>query len=269
MELFSERNGYVKRKIQFESMDIGLRSRLWSLVYSYYLTPANDTEPVASTFIAELWDRYLKWPLDRLPDHNFFGCREQVRTEFFKLSWDRVYDFIEFFPGIGANECSKFMGECNRVLAEELAAYRFVDKRIVSVTSNSEISEIEAAIQDAAFPTASTHISTALDLLAHRSNPDYRNSIKESISAVEAVCKQLGGTGPTLTSALDSLEKQGKLKLVTSFKLSLEKLYGYTSSKEGIRHALLDAPTLKQEDAIFMLVACSAFVNYLKSKITA
>jgi len=44
-------------------------------------------------------------------------------------------------------------------------------------------------------------------------------------------------------------------------------LYGYTSDSGGIRHALSDedvTPTF--EDAKFMLVSCSAFINYLKAK---
>jgi len=52
-----------------------------------------------------------------------------------------------------------------------------------------------------------------------------------------------------------------------SLKRAFDSLYGYTSSAEGIRHALLDdKSTLSFEDAKFMLVSCSAFVNYLISK---
>jgi len=44
------------------------------------------------------------------------------------------------------------------------------------------------------------------------------------------------------------------------------KLYGYTSDSDGIRHALLKENKLNFEDAKFMLVSCSAFVNYLTIK---
>ncbi|MBY0098678.1 hypothetical protein [Mesobacillus maritimus] len=44
------------------------------------------------------------------------------------------------------------------------------------------------------------------------------------------------------------------------------KIYGYTSDGDGIRHALIEEPSLSFEDAKFMLVACSAFVNYLVVK---
>ena len=43
-------------------------------------------------------------------------------------------------------------------------------------------------------------------------------------------------------------------------------MYGYSCDAEGISHALMDEPNLAFEDAKFMLVACAAFVNYLKAK---
>jgi hypothetical protein len=47
---------------------------------------------------------------------------------------------------------------------------------------------------------------------------------------------------------------------------SLSALYGYTSDEQGIRHAMLDEPKLTAADAKFLLVACSAFINYMKEK---
>ncbi len=49
-------------------------------------------------------------------------------------------------------------------------------------------------------------------------------------------------------------------------KVVLDKFYNYTSDADGIRHALIDEPNLSFEDAKFMLVSCSAFVNYLVTK---
>jgi hypothetical protein len=48
--------------------------------------------------------------------------------------------------------------------------------------------------------------------------------------------------------------------------IAFEKLYGYTSADNGIRHSLSDEPNLSFADALFMLIACSDFVNYLVSK---
>jgi len=43
-------------------------------------------------------------------------------------------------------------------------------------------------------------------------------------------------------------------------------IYGYTSDQGGIRHAMIDESTCDFEDAKYMLVSCSAFVNYLIMK---
>ena len=43
-------------------------------------------------------------------------------------------------------------------------------------------------------------------------------------------------------------------------------LYGYTSDENGIRHGGIDFSNAPAEDAKYMLVSCSAFVNYLIEK---
>jgi len=107
--------------------------------------------------------------------------------------------------------------------------------------------------------------SEGLDFLSNRSKPDYRNSIKESISAVEAFCQKITSDDKaTLGIALAKIEKNHALH--PSLKSSFKSLYGYTSDASGIRHALTDTskdPSF--EEAKFMLVSCSAFINYLKS----
>ena len=52
------------------------------------------------------------------------------------------------------------------------------------------------------------HLNAALEKYAQRPIGDYRNSIKESISAVEALCREKTGEN-TLGKALNKLEKGG------------------------------------------------------------
>lgn len=112
------------------------------------------------------------------------------------------------------------------------------------------------------------HIASALCLLAKRPDPDYRNSIKESISAVEALAKQLGTPDSQgLAGALTELGK--KVPLHGGLRSGLLSLYGYTSDEGGIRHAMLEEPNLGYDDAKYMAVTCSAFVNYLAAKAQA
>jgi hypothetical protein len=105
-----------------------------------------------------------------------------------------------------------------------------------------------------------------LELLSNRKNPDYRNSIKESISAVESMAKTITQKPKAdLEEALRILERSGKIH--GALKAGFSKLYGYTSDEGGIRHAMMEEPDLSSSDAQFFLVSCSAFTNYLKSKI--
>ncbi len=112
---------------------------------------------------------------------------------------------------------------------------------------------------------AYTHLRAALEKLSDREEPDYRNSIKESISAVESVARAIASDEKaTLGDALKVLES--KIDIHKSLKSAFSSLYGYTSDEEGIRHALNDAPNVDFDDAKFMLVTCSAFVSFLLGK---
>jgi hypothetical protein len=85
------------------------------------------------------------------------------------------------------------------------------------------------------------------------------------VSAVEATAQLLtGDSKATLGSALAVLEKRGHIH--GALKQSLSSLYGYSSDADGIRHAMLEESILSFTDAKFMLVACTAFINYLLSK---
>ena len=46
-------------------------------------------------------------------------------------------------------------------------------------------------------------------------------------------------------------------------------MYAYTSDEDGIRHAILDETVIDIADAKYMIVACSAFSNYLVAKANA
>jgi hypothetical protein len=111
----------------------------------------------------------------------------------------------------------------------------------------------------------SIHLTEALRKLSDRKSPDYRNSIKEAISAVEAICQKItNDQNAELGKALKILRT--KLNIHGALEQGFTKIYGYTSDGDGIRHAMMDEANLDQEDALYMLISCSAFINYLISK---
>jgi len=269
MTLFSHRKGLkkVRTAVQVDSIDGTLRNRLWNVFRTSYLD--NLYFPAFSTafgqFMTTFWDNYLKATFDTMPTGTS-SIYATIMKYFFDCEWYEVYDFLEFFvnnfPIKTAND--RFISACNNVLEQDLSAYRFVGEQITQITSEEEISEIEEALETPLAPVR-THIDESLKLLSDRKSPNYRNSIKESISAVEAICKTIADSrNATLGQALDIIEKE--IGLHGALKRAFDSLYGYTSDAEGIRHALLEESSLSFEDAKFMLVSCSAFINYLVSK---
>jgi len=179
------------------------------------------------------------------------------------------YDFLEHVGEIQFTDESTnyFVEEVNEALEKENAGYRFVHRKFIPITSDAEVAEVlkVATPTSTVLAPVSKHIQQATDLLSDRQTPDYRNSMKESISAVESLCKFISGLqdktlGPALKKTTEILGLNEDLRD------GFHKIYGYTSDDHGIRHSLKDMDHPEQEDARFLLVACSAFVNYVTEK---
>jgi len=275
--LFSQRIGIkpVKAVIQVDSMDDDLRNGLWNCLTIDYWNSTNDRDynynNIMVNLIHILWLNYFKQPLDVLSPR-WIAILLTIREYFFKASWNEVYDFIEFVANnyddnsYDDNANKQFISHCNVVLEREVSAYRFVGKQITRITSEEEINAIEGALaKSTPLKPVYTHLKTALGLLSDRKSPDYRNSIKESISAVEAMSRLVtGNPKATLGEAIKRIKE--KVELHPALEKAFDSLYGYTSDKDGVRHSLMKDSNLKFVDAKYMLVTCSAFINYLIEK---
>ncbi|MCM1545499.1 MAG: hypothetical protein NC033_00540 [Clostridiales bacterium] len=151
----------------------------------------------------------------------------------------------------------------NTLFEVECVGYRFVGDQIVAITEQTEIEEIEQTLNNS-IGGCRTHIEKAVGFLADREKKDYKNCIKESISAVESICQLITGNDKaTLGQALKLLKDKG-VKIHSALESAFSKLYGYTSDEGGIRHCEgMFESNVTFEEAKFMLVSCSAFVNYL------
>lgn len=256
-------------------MDDTLRNGLWNALQiffwgrfkseHYLYTNHLKVSNLESLFEA-YWYLFFKAPLDTLPKI-FNQALQIVRNRFYLFKWNEIYDFLEFtLKHSPFDSNTHFVEFCNRILEMENSAYRFVGGAITEITSDTEIQSIEEAMSSVApLRGVNEHLKLALDHLSDRQNPDYRNSIKESISAVEAICQLISGDRKAeLGKALAMLEKNNSLH--GALKKSFSALYGYTSDADGIRHAMLEESNLTFTDAKYMLVACTAFINYLLGK---
>ena len=212
---------------------------------------------------------FFKQPLDTFPSESYPNLfKWKLREFFFSCEWYQVYDLIESLVSLlptTSQQAVQFIAIVNDYLEKEMSAYRLIGNRVIRITSDLEIESIEKALSDSIiFNNVNIHLSTALKMLSDRQNADYRNSVKESISAVEALCKLLGNNPKgTLGKALNQLENNN-IKLHPAMKEAWGNLYGYSSDQGGIRHSLrLDSQDVSSAEAKYMLVSCSAFVSYL------
>ena len=277
---FSQRIGInlTQKILQIESIDEDLRNSLWSLLTLFYWEKFDKKRHSSygrSDFIKgsnldslfkSLWINHFKKPIDTIPIHYFDDKNGLgfLRSYFFEAKWHEIYDFVEFVCHFGPQSSQeKFIENCNIFLERENSGYRFIDKKIIEISSSDEIEEIEEALKAATpFYGVTVHLKSAITLMSNKENPDYRNSIKESISAVESLCKTVSkNEKATLDEALKLIQKNGLLH--SALKKAFTLLYGYTSDADGIRHALMSESKLTQTDARFMLISCSAFINYV------
>lgn len=272
--LFSERKGYVTARdtLQLESMSDELRAGIWN-VLRIHVFDIQYEDMLRSDefrhFARRLWADFFRVPIEGAPANYNASAVLHLFKIFKEMKWHRVYDFVEYvlnYPNYPYYyDRTAAVKALNLVLERESSGYRFVGNTITDITSDIEIAAIEAVATDESFAGAQEHIRCALELLSDRENPDYRNSIKESISAVESMAQVItNNPKTTLGAALKALERNGEIH--GSLKSGLSSLYGYTSDEGGIRHAMLEEPNVTADDARFFLVVCSAFVNYLKSK---
>ena len=271
---FSERQGYRKPAPMLEEDDLpeGLRNRIWDVLWTNYFRHTSDGfgdyNGTFEELSALLRHTYFKMPIDERPSSPSIEC-QLIRDRYFQLQFPEFYDFLETMAANAvasiyrdySNTRDYFVEQCNAVLEQEKARFRFVSNLITKLTNEEEMTEVEVAADT---DEGGIHIRRAIELYRDRATPDYRNSIKESVSAVEATYRRLTGREhKDIGAAIAAMESDG-MRLPKSLKAGFSRIYGWASGKGGIRHALMeDDRTVTEAEARLMLVMCSAYVNYL------
>lgn len=252
---------------------LALRNRLWNIIsrnyfpYEILLTPLYKTGPYYS-FIYEIYDLHFKEDTDIVSHERFQTVKHfqgKIKSKYYHLNSKGICAFLEFIitNDVTNVDVKKFVHECNLIFRNAQVDYHLFDKKIVRTDSELEKRELEYAASSPYTPV-SQHLIAA-SILLYDDSPSYRNSIKESISAIESLLI-------LVTKDPKSSFSKGMNKLAAKFKLSpvlksaFEKLYGYTSSEGGIRHAMTASSSVDEDDARFMLIICIAFTNYVIRK---
>jgi len=267
----------VRSVIQTDSLDDGTRVELWNVIHLISRVLEDDSRasytggPLRSVLHA-LWAWDMGRPADEQPaDHIVWRYIKEMVLD---GPWNEAFDIIEAVvgrldqfgkPGQRAQSAEGWVGIFNDRFEDFLVGYRFIGLEITPIDTSEQATAISEALEATeGVPGARHHLSRAVELLADREDPDYPNSITESISAVEALGRSLTGAS-TLGAALKQLEAAG-VPTHSALQSAWVKMYGWASDADGLRHGGSETPNVDQALAKYVLITSSAFVSYLTEK---
>ena len=280
---FSERNGYIEPS---DVIIVGkLTPEVENSICNCFIDLLDDTKPFFFRELERSVQRYcLNSSIDRIPlisnidsASYLFGNQSYQHLAIIPFisnkqneRWRKI-DIIEYtITYLTDNQKEKEAIDFVSILNEDFKrlnfGYRILHNSVIQITSDVEMQTIEKAL-DLNNNSVKIHLHSALEALAIRPVGDYRNSIKESISALEAFSRKI--TGEKVFN-FSKMESQG-LKIPSVLRKAFEKLYGYSNDETtDIRHSLMDESGIYvpgEDEAQFMLITCSAFINYLNNKL--
>lgn len=272
---FSQRTGLapVPPQLQLGELSRELRNRL-----HYAFDSSFDSSlgyGTMSAYLKDPWkrllmDTHVKFLLKNISEfRNEVAIQRGILQQICMVEkFGNLFDYIEFVlqhplcPG-------DLTRELTAAFVQGRSAYRILDGRTVSAVGTPlEAEGIATAVREAQgiAPGAARHL---LDAASDLRRGDWSGSIRNSIHAVESIAVVLAPSKDTLGDALAVIATKGHLH--GGLKSAFNKLYGYSSNEEGVRHALVfqDGPAVDEADALFMLGACAAFVSYLLTRARA
>lgn len=285
---FSERYGYVTKELQQKSIDNRTRNLLWNVmhdsIFAFARLYASKTHRTNAEnrrvleFYLKIWNDYFNYKTTEFNFSQYVNfVPDRIEKYLDKCTWNNYYDFIEFllesfltFKKVKDYKIYEeyFVENINTVLEKQKCLYRLVNKLILPLTNDGEIGAIVTALESTSnIQTVHTHLRQAIHLFSDRENPDYRNSIKESISSIESLMKiVVGNENATLSDEIKELRKHQRVYIHPSLLNSINSLYGWAGDESGIRHSQKNESKVDVEDAQFILVTCCSLASYITAK---
>ncbi|WP_020599183.1 AbiJ-NTD4 domain-containing protein [Spirosoma panaciterrae] len=286
---FEERFGLPKKGLQVNSIDAKTRMRVWNeldqiLFYNIY-SSKNNTIGIPRSgmfydYTYSLWSDLLGWESSTIPAtksglipafKGYLLRKDLPWFDFLKFVEKALTNYLDTLKSYGSGliedpAFEKYTQRVNKIFAEESCGYRFLGNYLAPIIDEIELNEVaDALARTDSISSVKSHLKNALMLLSDRERPDYNNSVKESISAMEALFRLIAQKpNATLSQVIEDVEK--KTGIHTKLKMAIKYLYDWTSDASGVRHAKKGDATENFDSAKLALVTCSGLVNYLLAK---
>jgi hypothetical protein len=202
---------------------------------------------------------------------------ETSETLITSLSWEKVFDFCErlhsylardvgyheqydgFTITTPKSEVQEFINsELQRLFSEEGLVFDFCDglvqrrgrRHTVEIVSKAQV-----VMGDSRLVSARKHYNKALQFFRSPSKPDFENTVKEAVCAVEAAGKALfaASKAKTLGDLVKWLTNSEDFTLPKSISQTLTGLYGFRSGGTGVGHGGADGGIVTAELAEYVL----------------
>ena len=277
---FSDRNNIdsIPKEMQIDDLDKRSRKIIyntWSEIYLECRAACISNGESWHTIINPIYTGVYNQILGPLQSVDEKGLIAIIENTILNDKYNKIFDLLEYTTKLfeivitydnRVLRRESYYKRYNNLFELEYIGYRFIDEIIVPITDPIEVQSIKQAFSDS-YNKVREHLSKANRFLSDRDNPDYENSIKESISALEALAQiitKTNGAQATFGKMSEKLVEQGVI--TTSMKAAFSAIYGVASNSRGVRHSGNNGDEVSFEEAKYNLVISTAFVNYVISK---
>lgn len=212
---------------------------------------------------------------------------DETKQILFRLEWDRVFDFCERLYGHLANAVTSYdndseemreiaarsevqvyiASELQRLFLEESFGFEFssgVVRRRGRRHTADQVSRAELVLGDPRLAKARTHYNKALRFFRAVSEPDYENTVKEAVCAVEATARVLfPSAGKTLDDIRKSITGNKPGELPHPISKTFEGLYAFRGGGQGVSHGGATGGPATKELAEYTLAAAASQIVLL------
>lgn len=271
---FSQAQGYepLPQPLALGEISLEARTKIWDRIHLGTISYDDSISYSWNDILKKLHGDYFKRPIDEYNPIRKSALLEEIKDLILNEStpFNKVFDMIQMIMRYRWMTIGNFNRDMHDIFRQCRLAY-IIDRKhpvtILPAVTEEEGRALFSAmnqLRNAGLGGAAEHLRKAGEAI---NRGDWADSVRESISAVESVARQLDPKAArALGPALKSLDQSGGLH--PALKEGFLKIYGYTSDEPGIRHPLLDSERAEvgQDEAVFMLGACASFSSYLWRK---
>jgi hypothetical protein len=180
--------------------------------------------------------------LDSLPWQKVFDFCERLHNHLAiaELTWDDLSNDLEEVAS-RSDVQREIADELQRLFFEENLGYSFVQGEVRRRGRSHTVhlvERVEPTLGDPRLNGAREHYAKARRYFEHPVKPDYENTVKEAVCAVEAAARSLfpaKGT-KTLADVVRHIQGSGKGQLPKPLADTLSGLYGFRNAGNGVSH---------------------------------